>query len=220
VRFERNPFRDPLGFLPFSEHQKRKLIDPMDVVAILDLERTAKRFIPILDMMRDSIGVSVENRFVRQLCYTQSKIPPTIRNLRHLHHLDLRGVNMKMIPSVIWELEQITTLILSDNRIEAIPPSIAQLHNLVELDLQHNHIYFLPQELTQCTKLKRLWLQENNLSEIPPILCDLPALLEVNLDGGYYSGIDEDLLKEFGCHLEGENLIEFLNAYKEHHSQI
>ena len=61
-------------------------------------------------------------------------------SLTLLHHLNLCGNQIKMIPKSIGNLKNLTDLYLRWNKISKLPKEIGMLSNLKELDLEGNPI--------------------------------------------------------------------------------
>ena len=65
------------------------------------------------------------------------------------------------VPENIQKLENLKSLILSDNRIEKLPYSIGKLTQLENLYLAGNNLTTLPKSITQLQNLKWLGLIDN-----------------------------------------------------------
>jgi hypothetical protein len=61
--------------------------------------------------------------------------------------LFLSGNSLSILPSELFNLENITVLSLRNNNLEALSPHLSRLHNLVELNTAGNALRFLPWEL-------------------------------------------------------------------------
>ncbi|KAL8731986.1 MAG: hypothetical protein Q9181_004123 [Wetmoreana brouardii] len=123
-----------------------------------------------------------------------------------LQTLDLHGNRLDSVPSALRDLEQLTVLNLSRNRlgrsIADIAGTISNISSLRELnlaensfsgplppfdecwnleilDLHANAFTSLPEELSDCKLLRRLNVSGNQLSRLPSL--DLPSLTSLNL---------------------------------------
>ncbi|CAI6341548.1 unnamed protein product [Periconia digitata] len=62
-------------------------------------------------------------------------------------YLSLARNSLRSLAPCLFEVDQITTLILRENNITSLPPQIAKLPNLRTLDVSHNRLTYLPVEL-------------------------------------------------------------------------
>lgn len=76
-----------------------------------------------------------------------------------------QGTLLDSIPKEVFELKDLTHLILRGNRLTTIPVEIGQLNQLVKLDLANNQLSDLPEELGGLQQLKTLILKGNNIDE-------------------------------------------------------
>jgi hypothetical protein len=82
--------------------------------------------------------------------------------------LFLSGNFLSVLPSELFNLQNITVLSLRNNRLEALSPHISKLHNLVELNISQNRLRFLPWEflnLIRGGKLQSLTVFPNPLAK-------------------------------------------------------
>ncbi|KAJ1732441.1 hypothetical protein LPJ61_002045 [Coemansia biformis] len=79
------------------------------------------------------------------------------------------GTNLlRRFPLAVCELTNLTTLLISHNRIAHLPPEIGNLVNLRELSVAHNRLRSLPLELTRLTRLHTLTVFPNPFMSPPP----------------------------------------------------
>ena len=123
-----------------------------------------------------------------------------------LQTLDLHGNHLRTLPSMLPNLENLTVLNLSRNRLQDPTqdilnkilktaslrifdlsdnqfsgpfPSLAGCHALEDLNIHSNAFTSLPNELSSCKKLRTLDASTNKLSRLPHL--DLPNLVNLNL---------------------------------------
>ncbi|KAL9013693.1 MAG: hypothetical protein Q9180_008996, partial [Flavoplaca navasiana] len=123
-----------------------------------------------------------------------------------LQTLDLHGNHLRTLPSMLPNLENLTVLNLSrnrlkdptrdilnnisktaslrildlsDNQFSGPLPSLAGCHSLEDLNIHSNAFTSLPAELSSCTKLRTLDASTNKLSWLPHL--ELPNLVNLNL---------------------------------------
>jgi len=133
-----------------------------------------------------------------KLNYEISVIPESIGNLNELIFLDLDNnqienlpdefINLNLletlwfgdgnplntIPTVIFQLINLTLLGIYDTNISEVPPEIGNLTNLTDLYLFNNHITTLPESIGSLMNLTLLNLSKNQLTTLPESICDLP----------------------------------------------
>ncbi len=102
---------------------------------------------------------------------------------KNLTSLDLSGLEMTSIPSVITEkLLNLTHLNLSGNQLRELPDSIANLSNMIELNVSYNRLTCLPADIGKLKSLTMLNLQNNNLKVLPDNIIALKKLTKLNVD--------------------------------------
>ncbi len=115
------------------------------------------------------------------------KIPRELLKLKHLSHLDLLGNYTLEDTDVLWELEGLELLTLSNARGDnAVGPGVFRLTNLRELTLD---IYWDEsadvlkglEGIGQLTKLEKLTISGANVRVIPEEFTQLKALKELTL---------------------------------------
>lgn len=97
--------------------------------------------------------------------------------------LDLQDqgiVNIADIPHLL-QLRNITTLVLSHNRIVKLPDAIANCQGLENLNLFNNELEMLPTTICNLPKLKFLNCGVNNLRELPKGIGTCPQLEMLDL---------------------------------------
>lgn len=105
-----------------------------------------------------------------------------------------------------WEIQPISTLDLSFNKLTQLPSSIANLGDLALINLRDNQLVELPVELfTYCTKLKIVDLSQNCLESIPSAISSLIDLREFYVSSNRLTEIPDSLclcrgLKVFEAH--------------------
>lgn len=126
----------------------------------------------------------------RDLNYVLSRL----EDLDFLEKLTLTGFGLKKIPTIIFTMNGLKHLDLSDNEIEEVPQDIGQLRALQELDLSDNYISKLPDRIGELTKLMRLRLQENALDELPENFGDLKQMRRLDLSHNAFRYVPQQML--------------------------
>lgn len=109
-------------------------------------------------------GTNIEDDSGNYNGYPNEKFPANIGVLTNLTYLYI--TELLPLPTGIWELYKLESLILNKSRLNNLDKDIGRLVNLTQLDLSFNNLTFLPEELYQLTKLKNLELDHNNLRSL------------------------------------------------------
>jgi internalin A len=108
-----------------------------------------------------------------------TELPPELFQLTNLTTLVLSGNQLSSLPPEIVQLTNLTALVLSGNPLTSLPPEIVQLTNLTTLEIDGNQLSILPPELFQLTNLTELSLSGNQLTSLPPELFQMKQLTEL-----------------------------------------
>ena len=84
-----------------------------------------------------------------------------------LINLDLNNSDLETLPDEIGNLENLTSLTITKNKLTSLPPDIDNLINLERLDLDDNSLTFLPPNISNLRNLKVLDLSNNILDKLP-----------------------------------------------------
>ncbi|MCA9895668.1 MAG: leucine-rich repeat domain-containing protein [Anaerolineae bacterium] len=103
-------------------------------------------------------------------------LPPEVFQLTDLTTLMLYNNQLTSLSPEISKLSGLTTLLLSRNQLTSLPPQIGQLTNLRSLDLSENQLAELPAEFFQLNNLNELYLSSNQLTYLPPEISQLSHL--------------------------------------------
>lgn len=125
--------------------------------------------------------------------------------------LDLRSLELRILPSEISQLGNLQRLFLRDNNLSEFPSEITYLANLHTLDISNNQLEDLPREILQLVNLQYLDLRGNRLSIPEEILSrwtEAPVILNY-LRENYFQVRQEDIrpLKEVKVLLVGQGRV-------------
>ncbi|TRY68578.1 hypothetical protein TCAL_03065 [Tigriopus californicus] len=91
-----------------------------------------------------------------------SDLPPELAQCQQLRELTVPYNKLTQIPSCVYALSKLETLIMEGNQIsEIIIDELAKLSRLAILDLQNNNVSHVPPELGLMTQLRSLQLEGN-----------------------------------------------------------
>lgn len=110
-------------------------------------------------------------------------LPTMLPNLEHLTVLNLSRNRLKDttrdILNNISKIESLRVLDLSDNQFSGPFPPLTGCRNLEDLNIHSNAFTSLPEEISACTALRKLNASNNKISGLPCV--DLPNLINLNL---------------------------------------
>ncbi|PVH24285.1 leucine-rich repeat domain-containing protein [Sphingobacterium corticibacter] len=109
------------------------------------------------------------------------RIPSDIFNCKNLRSLNLRNNQISHIPSEICHLRFLKSIDLSMNKITVLMAKFFDLIHLETLILNRNEIKSLPRQVGGLTKLKKLSLARNQLSILPDSLSSLTNLRSLDV---------------------------------------
>ena len=131
--------------------------------------------------------LDLDKNFIEEI---PSDISPPVSG-GSLQDLYLSNNKIPSIPDTFFQLQKVTTLWLSNNRIAStIPTKFGMMAQLQELDLESNLLNGpIPTELYSLTNLQTLYLHDNMLTgSISPSISQMTSLTILDLDTNYISG--------------------------------
>jgi len=108
-------------------------------------------------------------------------IPPEFSYI-NARKLNLHDNKLSEVSLGIYQMTNLTKLVLCKNKINHISPDIKKLINLQQLYLEHNNLRKIPSEIYQLTNLSTLELHYNKLVFISPNIIQLKKLERITLD--------------------------------------
>lgn len=100
---------------------------------------------------------------------TLEQVEAQINKAKQEKHTELylSYCDIAQLPSSLFELSQLSMLILTGNDLESLPVEICRLTQLKVLDISGNKLTFLPEELGSLSNLSRLELAANKITHLP-----------------------------------------------------
>ncbi|KAK0163348.1 hypothetical protein PV327_007039 [Microctonus hyperodae] len=136
-----------------------KTISNLKKLKVLDCSRNA------LDSLPQELSLLPQLTTINFGSNLLSEIPCQLQNTK-LISIDLSNNKFQAFPDVCYaELIHLMEINLKGNEIKELPSSISVLSSLKHLNLSDNCISVVPGELAHCQKLKELNLKGNNLSD-------------------------------------------------------
>lgn len=116
-----------------------------------------------------------------------------IFRIHSLNFMEVSKTSLNVLPMKIKELENLTALMLYDNKLEYLPKEIGLLKKLKTLDLSNNQIAKLPKELSNLTELQSLNLINNKISELPDNLTNWSNLIVIKFSHNKFQQFPQGL---------------------------
>jgi Leucine-rich repeat (LRR) protein len=137
-----------------------------------------KELIEIAESDTDLLAILLDKLSFRLTCLFEGYVRP-FKDYRNLY---LSGHRLNLLPSSVWQLQQLGRLDYMEGFLTEVPKEIANLSNLHTLYSSFNRINKVAPELGSLKKLTHLWLNDNRLVELPQALSKLTQLEELCLD--------------------------------------
>jgi len=97
--------------------------------------------------------------------------------------VEVRSCSLERVPSWVFEIPQLTVLLLPENKLTALPPEITELTELILLDLHGNGLRKLPPGIGGLRELTHLFVSGNELTALPEGIRNLRKLILLDLHG-------------------------------------
>lgn len=130
-------------------------------------------------------------------CNPLATVPTQVEQWTHLEEFSAQSCLFQNFPSVLFSFEQLISLTLTDNRIEAVPNEIGLLVNLERLRLQNNRLKELPVTIGCLRKLEELNVSGNKFIRLPSSIGELRWLLTFEANSCSLDALPAEI-----CHLE------------------
>lgn len=93
-------------------------------------------------------------------------VPESIKQLRSLTYLDLRGNQLTSLPRELCFLP-VQVLLVSNNRLTSLPDELGRMEQLTDLEVSYNQLTSLPVRMGELRSIRALSLRNNELVHIP-----------------------------------------------------
>lgn len=113
---------------------------------------------------------------------------------RSITSLDLSDMKLEALDATLGEYTELKTLNLAYNKLTSLPPEIGQLKKLESLSLHMNPLKILPSEINQLSRLKELYLMNTKLKQLPE-LDGLESIEKIDLKSAKLTHLPESMGK-------------------------
>lgn len=169
-------------------------------------------------LFAEFISFSCEPGYITKITVNKQIYLPAIGrilqqwHLASLRHLNLSFLSLQQLPDWLAQLQQITELSCTNNRISILPDWIGDLHNLRKLILENNILTTLPNSIGKLQQLEELTLSKNDLQQLPDAIQRLTSLQRLYLD--------HNQLKNIPAWIEQLGRLGYLNLEENHLSAL
>ncbi len=126
----------------------------------------------------------VINKWIKDLAALgfEEELQARLEKAHESGYLDLGGMGFEQLPEQIWELENLTTIDLYNNKLKELPESLMQFRSLEKLYASKNPLTSLPLFLSDLPNLRVLKIDNAQITEFPNGLCKHPALEDISME--------------------------------------
>lgn len=110
-----------------------------------------------------------------------------IFRIHSLNFMEVSKTSLDCLSAKIKSLENLTALMLYDNKLKTLPKEIGLLTKLKTLDLSNNQLSSLPNEISQLTELQSLNVINNKISSLPKDLSKWSNLIVIKFSHNQFS---------------------------------
>jgi Leucine-rich repeat (LRR) protein len=120
-------------------------------------------------------------------------LPEGIDQLQELTSLGLTDNRLIALPSAISQLKKLQILLAGDNQLSVLPETIDQLQELRVLNVSNNKLKVLSAGIGRLQKLQHLSASNNFLNSLPIEICQLPVLTSLILSNNQLSELPAEI---------------------------
>ncbi len=148
------------------------------------------------DYQRTADLVKFHNlRYLKLYSFKGDQLPDIFDQLPELEYLEINSSKVKNLPSSIWELSKLQTLIICNGYSDiAIPKEIGRLTQLTKLHIYNHHFSSVPEEIGNLVNLEDLMLS-GELKNLPQSVSNWKKLKDAYLNGNQFETIPSPLFK-------------------------
>jgi Leucine-rich repeat (LRR) protein len=154
------------------------------------------------------------DRFLRMVAINDTsirKVPKGLESLTHLQYLFLNHNSLEKLSKRVFELENLRTLSVCGNHLQAIPDSFERLTGLADLDLSNNLLSYLPGSLTALRNLVHLRVSHNRLEDLVDLFQEMESMQSFDVSDNQIKAVPDSLFRPSLILLNlGENRISSL----------
>lgn len=153
-------------------------------------EITVPRFV-LREVQRIELGVVAEDEAGSDEVFTN--LTDALLRPKTVRFLNLTNAYLEVFPPGIFDLTNLESLNLGQNRIREVPPEIGTLRNLQVLKLSRNRLRALPDEIGRLKQLTELHASRNEIESLPEKFWNLENLQLLNLGSNRLTSIPDDI---------------------------
>ncbi|XP_078664083.1 uncharacterized protein LOC144907150 [Branchiostoma floridae x Branchiostoma belcheri] len=106
-----------------------------------------------------------------------------LKALEELYAGQAKGKKFFVLPDEVGNLEHLSLLSLSKNRMRTLPSTMSRLKNLCKISLRHNEFETFPEVLCKLPELEMVDLRDNLITKLPTTLEKAAKLKDLDVSG-------------------------------------
>eukprot|EP00618_Florenciella_parvula_P035568 CAMPEP_0119484630 /NCGR_PEP_ID=MMETSP1344-20130328/11578_1 /TAXON_ID=236787 /ORGANISM="Florenciella parvula, Strain CCMP2471" /LENGTH=1104 /DNA_ID=CAMNT_0007519231 /DNA_START=22 /DNA_END=3334 /DNA_ORIENTATION=+ len=142
---------------------------------------------------RLDLSTSVTKTTELDVCFLT--IPELVFSMQHLTELWLSNNNLTDVPAQVQQLDSLQVLAIDGNELTSVCPELGQMPQLRRLLLGGNKLSELPAEMSGMTNLLELTLDRNSFTEFPLPVTDMVSLRRLSLANNAVTSLPTEIRK-------------------------
>lgn len=124
-----------------------------------------------------------------------------------LEYLDINGGGFSKFPKKIFELQELTNIIITSFKLKELPKQLYDLKKLESLNVGNNQLSNFPDDILKLTELKELGIDYNYFNSIPEVIFEIKSLITLNARSNNIENISSNIcnLKRLTTLILGNN---------------
>lgn len=167
---------------------------PQEITRFKNLKQLSLNGNPTIDL-KTSLAIlkGVPLEFINLQHNNLSKIPDHIQKITTLKHLNLSHNNFTGSShfKTLSKLPKLTSLWLTNNKIQTLSHEITALKQLRNLYLEHNQLQTLPKDIHHLPKVWKIYLGHNAFTTLPIQILKMKSLLLLHINNNEITTIPE-----------------------------
>ncbi len=124
------------------------------------------------------------NKWIRDLAQLgfENELQKRLQKAQESGELDFSSLGLEALPPQVWELTDLRSIDLYNNKLTELPDNLAQFENLEKLYASKNPISDLPFFLSTLKKLRHLKIDDAEIAALPQWMWRHPALESISFE--------------------------------------
>ncbi len=124
------------------------------------------------------------NKWIRDLAQLgfENELQKRLQKAQESGELDLSSLGLEALPPQVWELTDLKSIDLYNNKLTELPDNLAQFENLEKLFASKNPISDLPFFLSTLKKLRHLKIDDAEIAALPQWMWQHPTMESISFE--------------------------------------